>query len=349
MSDLTTSDCSPGGGADTFFGLRVASVFVILVGSMFGAGFPVIAMRYNKVVKVPNAVFEFAKWFGSGVIIATAFVHLLAPAITELDNPCLAPEWNDYPYAVAFCLLSIFGIFIVELIAFRWGSAKLAKIGLIPQGHGHGHGHEMEDHAAPAPGAIGEVEREEKDPEVASRSSADHQSGKPSAVLDTAITQILGVAILEFGVLLHSVFVGLTLAVNPGFKVLFVVIVFHQTFEGLGVGSRLAYMQKHLPPAYKNAAVYGALLYGITTPIGIAAGLGVRSSYNPGSTTASIVSGVMDSLSAGILVYTGMVELLAHEFLFSQEMQDSSNIRLARCVCTMLLGCGLMALLGKWA
>lgn len=115
------------------------------------------------------------------------------------------------------------------------------------------------------------------------------------------------------------------------------------------MGSRLAYMQNSLPPAYRNTSVWGALLYGITTPIGIAAGLGVRTTYNPDSTTASIVSGVMDSLSAGILVYTGLVELLAHEFLFSKEMQESSNWRLARCVCTMLLGCGLMALLGKWA
>ncbi len=41
--------------------------------------------------------------------------------------PCLN---YPQPYAFAFCLLSIFVIFIVELIAFRWGTAKLAKLGL---------------------------------------------------------------------------------------------------------------------------------------------------------------------------------------------------------------------------
>jgi zinc transporter 1/2/3 len=55
--------------------------------------------------------------------------------------------------------------------------------------------------------------------------------------------------------------------------------------------------------------VGAAILYAITTPLGIAVGLGVRNTYNPDSTTASIVSGVMDSLSAGILLYTGMVEV----------------------------------------
>jgi zinc transporter 1/2/3 len=101
--------------------------------------------------------------------------------------------------------------------------------------------------------------------------------------------------------------IGLTLAVDPDFIVLFVVVVFHQTFEGLGVGARLAYV--NLPASYNWVPVAAAALYGLATPVGIAAGLGVRSTYNPGSATASIVSGVMDALSAGILIYTGLVEV----------------------------------------
>ena len=118
-------------------------------------------------------------------------------------------------------------------------------------------------------------------------------------------------------------------------------------FEGLGLGSRLAFLK--LPPGYNYVAVVGALLYGITTPVGIAAGLGIRSSYNPDSTKASIVSGVMDALSAGILIYTGLVELLAHEFLFNKEMNNASNKKLAYACITMLWGAGIMALLGRWA
>ncbi len=77
-------------------------------------------------------------------------------------------------------------------------------------------------------------------------------------------------------------------------------------FEGLGIGSRLAFLK--MPPGYNWVPIAGGLLYGMTTPIGIAAGLGIRSSYNPGSAKASIVSGVLDSLSSGILLYTGLVE-----------------------------------------
>jgi zinc transporter 1/2/3 len=120
-----------------------------------------------------------------------------------------------------------------------------------------------------------------------------------------------------------------------------------EMFEGLGIGSRLAYLV--LPPKYRYVPYLGAFFYGITTPIGIAVGLGVRTTYNPGSTQATLVSGILDSLSAGILLYTGFVELLAHEFLFSPEMQEASLGKLLYALACMMLGCGLMALLGKWA
>jgi zinc transporter 1/2/3 len=41
-------------------------------------------------------VVSFAKYFGSGVIIATAFIHLLYHAIITLDTPCLGEGWHEY-------------------------------------------------------------------------------------------------------------------------------------------------------------------------------------------------------------------------------------------------------------
>lgn len=122
-----------------------------------------------------------------------------------------------------------------------------------------------------------------------------------------------------------------------------------EMFEGLGLGSRLAYLT--LPSKYRYVPYVAAILYGICTPIGIAIGLGIRHTYNPDSTTASIVSGILDSLSAGVLMYTGLVELLAHEFLYSGDMAPghaSGGKVFYACAC-MVAGAGLMALLGKWA
>ncbi|KAF8239348.1 ZIP zinc/iron transport family [Tricholoma matsutake] len=338
---MSSVNCGSGGGADTYHGLRIASVFIILVGSTCGALFPVLARR-SSWLHVPKGIFDFAKYFGSGVIIATAFIHLLNPAVSELSSPCLSAAWAQYPYAFGFCLLSLFSIFIVELVAFRWGSSKLAKLGLQYDAHGHKTG----SHAAHGP--EGSFDHLPPNSKLESKMDSTDVEGQPTWTIDdSALAQIIGIAILEFGVTLHSVLIGLTLAVDPSFKILFVVIVFHQMFEGLGIGSRLAFMR--LPEKYNWVPIVGAMLYGLTTPIGIAAGLGVRTTYNPGSTTASIVSGVLDSISSGILLYTGLVELLAHEFLFNKEMMSASNGQLVYALTCMCLGCGVMALLGKWA
>jgi zinc transporter 1/2/3 len=137
-------------------------------------------------------------------------------------------------------------------------------------------------------------------------------------------------------------------------------------FEGLGLGSRLA-----LLPLGPGSAIpfLGAVAYSLVTPIGLAIGLGVRHTYNEDSAKASYVTGTFDSASAGILLYTGLVELLAHEFICEFTLQQSHARRLTDhvlCavnekmrtdplgkvlvhVCTMLLGAGIMALLGRWA
>ncbi|KAF9786426.1 ZIP-like iron-zinc transporter [Thelephora terrestris] len=323
LQNRQDSGCGGGGGANSHFHLRIGSIFIILVGATSGALFPVLAKR-SKQINLPPYFFEFAKYFGSGVIFATGFIHLLSPALDALGSPCLSDAWTAYPYALALAMLSLFSLFVVELVAFRWGTARLARLGIprecdTTSGHHH-------------------VHHEKGDEEAASTSS----SGP-----DSALAQIISIAILEFGVVLHSVLVGLTLAVNENFIILFVVLIFHQTFEGLGIGSRLAFLE--VDKKHNWVPIAAALLYGLTTPIGIAAGLGVRSTYNPGTATASIVSGTMDSISAGILIYTSLVELMAHDFLFNKEMLAASNGRLVFALGSMMLGAALMALLGKWA
>ena len=84
-------------------------------------------------------------------------------------------------------------------------------------------------------------------------------------------------------------------------------------------------------------------------PIGIAIGLGIRTTYNPSSTTASITSGVFDSFSSGILFYTGLVGLLAHEFLFNKGMNEAPLGQVVYAAGCVVLGAGVMALLGRWA
>ena len=129
------------------------------------------------------------------------------------------------------------------------------------------------------------------------------------------------------------------------FNTLYPVLVFHQSFEGLGIGARRSAIP-FKPGSWLPWILCSA--YGLTTPIAIAIGLGLRTTYNPNSYTADVVSGVLDAVSAGILIYTGLVELLARDFLFNP-MRSKDNKRLVFMVVCVLVGAGVMALLGKWA
>ena len=136
-------------------------------------------------------------------------------------------------------MFAIFVLFFVELIAFRWGSSKLAKIGIKHDPHGHGPG--AHSHAAHGPESGNEVQGDDAldiekhgknpDADVSSSTALAKGSGPFSALDDSALAQITGIFILEFGILLHSVLIGLTLAVDEDFRVLFIVLVFHRAYH----------------------------------------------------------------------------------------------------------------------
>jgi zinc transporter 1/2/3 len=151
--------------------------------------------------------------------------------------------------------------------------------------------------------------------------------------------QLTAIFILEFGVIFHSIFIGLTLAVaGDEFTTLYIVLVFHQMFEGLGLGARLADVP--WPKSKRWTPYLLGLSYGLSTPIAIAIGLGVRQSFAPESTNTLLINGIFDSISAGILIYTGLVELMAHEFMFSPYMAHGPVSRTLKAFALMILGAG---------
>ncbi|BEI82846.1 hypothetical protein CcaverHIS002_0307140 [Cutaneotrichosporon cavernicola] len=362
MSDAPAPDACAPSLSESHWGLRIGAIFIILATSAIGTLLPILLHRSSV---VPRAVFDFAKYFGSGVIIATAFIHLLAPAFDALGSECLSGIWHDYDFAPAFALIAVFAMFFAEVAAYRIGTKKLLKLGMVysthvedeTDAHAHSHQHDpplavvtsgpsLPGHVHPA-ADLGAAEAGHGHGVKREGGDSDSSSLSPAPSEAEASAQLVAVAVLEFGVILHSIIIGLTLAVSEQFIILFVVIVFHQMFEGLGLGSRLAGL--HLAPKLGWARYAAALLYSICTPIGVAVGLGIRHGYNDNGVAKLIVSGVLDGVSAGILLYTGLVELLAHEILLNPRMMQSSNGKLAYVFFCMSLGAGLMALLGRWA
>jgi len=358
---------------DGRMGARISALFVILVVSSAATFFPVMAARV-KWLRINIYVYLFARYFGAGVIIATAFIHLLDPAYAEIGpQTCvgMTGHWADYSWCPAIVLVSVTLVFLMDFGAEQYVDRK----------YGFAHGPNIEkvitDHPGRSEGAhthsagnaslthnqlhSGDQDENFHD-QIASAQTLkdlpkgdvtdDSEKGSPtSSIIEieerSFRQQIAAFLILEFGVMFHSVIIGLNLGTTGSeFSTLYPVLVFHQSFEGLGIGARMSAIPFPKRLSWLPWVLCSA--YGLTTPIAIAIGLGLRNTYNAGSTTASIVSGVLDAISAGILIYTGLVELLARDFLFNPELTRSST-RLTFMVVCVLLGIAVMALLGKWA
>lgn len=364
---------------DGHLGARISSLFVILIVSTAVTFFPVLSVRVRW-LRIPLYVYLFARYFGAGVIVATAFIHLLDPAYSEIGpQTCVgsAAGWAEYSWPPAIALTSVMLIFLLDFGAERYVEVK----------YGFAFGDENVEGMITAQSAEEDQDKDGQDParslshanhqflhssdqdgDNTRRQSPRHHSVAPDleryqnektqskeVVTDADVAaiersfrqQIAAFLILEFGVIVHSVIIGLNLGVSGSeFSTLYPVLVFHQSFEGLGIGARLSAIAFPKRLNWMPWALCAA--YGLTTPVSIAIGLGLRTTYQSGSFTANVVSGVLDSISAGILIYTGLVELLARDFLFNPERTNDSK-RLTFMLVCLFLGTGIMALLGKWA
>lgn len=81
------------------------------------------------------------------------------------------------------------------------------------------------------------------------------------------------------------------------------------------------------------------------TPIGIAIGIGVHESYSPNSKSALLALGILNGLSAGVLIYAALVELIANDWFKSPEMRSSGVFKTCLGITMLLLGSLLMAVL----
>ena len=90
-----------------------------------------------------------------------------------------------------------------------------------------------------------------------------------------------------------------------------------------------------------------ALFFSLTTPVGIAIGIGISNVYNENSPKALIVEGIFNAASAGILIYMALVDLLAADFMHPK-VQSNGALQFGVNV-SLLIGAGCMSLLAKWA
>ncbi|KAH9229946.1 hypothetical protein K456DRAFT_1844259 [Colletotrichum gloeosporioides 23] len=306
--------------------LRVGLLFVILVTSAFGVYFPIFMIKWMPTKT--HTIFLILKQFGTGIIISTAFIHLYTHAQLMFANECLG-ELGYEGTTSAIVMAGIFLSFLVEYLGKRLVMAKVAA-----------------------------------NPTSATRFS-------PETVT---------VLVLECGIIFHSILIGITLVVagDTFFITLFVVILFHQMFEGIALGTRIAQLGT-ASPVEKNdrpAAVEVeqtssapdslnslkaptfslvkklilATPFALVTPIGMAIGIGVLQQFNGNDRNTIIAIGTLDALSAGILVWVGVVEMWAEDWMHGHaELLHTSPIVTILAGLGLVAGMIIMSVLGKWA
>ncbi|CAI6278507.1 unnamed protein product [Periconia digitata] len=404
--------------------IHVFALLLILALSTGACSFPIIVKRFPA-FPVPHTFLFISRHFGTGVLIATAFVHLLPTAFQSLTDPCLPHFWNK-GYSAMPGLIAMVAVFVVVGIEMFFASKGAGHVHDYEAFGGDEHGHQERPghrrtnslgrfrvdshvpaivlHDMPAssdnlmagtspsvgPPSPMSVSEEATGPATASKHTSEqdddddsdleidleelgpHRSNdsddesrllsRPTARKEHTHKseqtpemteaqhkkQLLQCLLLEAGILFHSVFIGMALSVATGtsFAVLLVAIAFHQTFEGFALGSRISAVR--FPPGSIKPWLM-ALAYGTTTPIGQAIGLSIHTLYDPNSQTGLLTVGFMNAISSGLLLFAGLVELLAEDFLSDHSYISLKGKRRLQACASVVGGALLMALVGAWA
>ncbi|KAG0286610.1 hypothetical protein BGZ96_009301 [Linnemannia gamsii] len=77
--------------------LHILGIFTILAASSLGVLTPLLATKLHS-FQLPTLVLTLGRQFGTGVILATALIHMLPTAMSNLSSPCLGSFFaEDYP------------------------------------------------------------------------------------------------------------------------------------------------------------------------------------------------------------------------------------------------------------
>ncbi|KAJ3167978.1 high-affinity Zn(2+) transporter zrt1 [Geranomyces variabilis] len=342
---------------DTYsVGRHIAGIFIVLAVSATGI-LTTIVISTTSSLKSRRGVItalHLTKFFGIGVIAATAWIHLLPDAFENFTNPCLTGYWNVYGgrnYVGLFGLAAGFLVQGIEMLSIK-------------------HNHDVEpvknlqDHKLPMTTSDTDLNNS------VARTTVDEslQAPPPSIVNDSTALTLAAITshghehhslspnahpvstiLLEAGIIFHSLIIGVTLGTtsDSDFTSLLIAIVFHQFAEGAALGVLLSALSRK---TFALSKLYIAgLLYPLTTPIGIAIGIAVRDTYDENSQTAILVQGILDSLSAGILIYNAYCELISKEINQSGQFRGlPRGTKVASMLC-LYTGAGVMALIAMWA
>ncbi|CAL9016294.1 unnamed protein product [Prunus brigantina] len=303
---------------------KLVAIVSVLVSGALGVCLPFLVKNISSILHPDKDFYLLIKAFAAGVILATGFVHVFPDAHESLTSPCLSKNpWGRFPFTGFVAMVSAIGTLMMEAIATGYHNrSELRKSQPVDGDEGSDHG---VHHAGHVHGSALVLE--------------------PSNSSELIRHRIISQVVLELGIVVHSVIIGISLGACQSphtIKPLVAALSFHQFFEGMGLGGCI-YQAKF---KHKTMATM-VLFFSLTTPAGIAVGIAISNTYAKSSPTALIVQGLLLSASAGILIYMALVDLLAADFINNAKMLGNPKLQLGANF-TLLLGACFMSLMAKW-
>jgi zinc transporter 1/2/3 len=105
-------------------------------------------------------------------------------------------------------------------------------------------------------------------------------------------------------------------------------------------------------PLLKKLAL--ASVFALVTPVGMAIGIGVLDQFNGNNRSTILAIGTLDAVSAGILVWVGVVEMWAGDWMIGSHghpahLADADIMTVCLAGFGLVAGLVVMSVLGKWA
>ena len=117
-----------------------------------------------------------------------------------------------------------------------------------------------------------------------------------------------------------------------------------QLLEGLALGSACV----HAGLRSRHTLLL-AVLFALTTPIGIAAGIGVRSSLDGNSAPLLLTTGVLESLSAGTLIFLALGDHMNAVRAHADWLRVQSVAIKLTCFAAFFIGAAALLVIALWA
>jgi zinc transporter ZupT len=304
---------------------RVLSAAVLCLSSAAGV---VPALLHEPASASASSVLRL-KAFSGGVMLSLAFLHLLADACSRLSH-------FSYPVAPACALAG--WLFMHAIEVFSADLAEAARRAARKGGAGgrKGSDDECTGDELPQAGRAG--------------NDAEHGGHAHAHFVPPFSKKVLTAQLLEWSVLVHSLIIGADLGIQSsgGLAAMTLVLALHQLFEGVSLGSVVADCGDALSRSHR---VQLAVAFCATTPAGVLLGIALsRSSTGGADSSASLITGVLDGVCAGMLMQMSSA-LLGEELSRAEALADpAAGSALKRELFALsCAGVGVMAVLAVWA